>query len=211
MGLFDRFKTIREVHGAVKACGADPFGVKMDRIVSATEAVIEGRPTILCGSNNYLGLTFDGDCVAAAQRATEQFGTGTTGSRIANGSYSCHKALESDLADFYGKKHCMVFTTGYQANLGAISTLVGPGDFVIIDADSHASIYDACKLGSATVIRFRHNDPVDLDKRLQRIANEPGNKLVVVEGIYSMLGDHAPLKEFVAVKKKHGAYLLVDE
>jgi 8-amino-7-oxononanoate synthase len=82
---------------------------------------------------------------------------------------------------------------------------------VIIDADSHASIYDACKLGSATVIRFRHNDPVDLDKRLQRIANEPGNKLVVVEGIYSMLGDHAPLKEFVAVKKKHGAYLLVDE
>src|SRR5215813_2758274 len=211
MGLFDRFKTIREVHGAVKACGADPFGVKMDRIVSASEAVIEGRPTILCGSNNYLGLTFDPDCVAAAQRATQEFGTGTTGSRIANGSYSCHKALETDLADFYGKKHCMVFTTGYQANLGAISTLVGPGDFVIIDADSHASIYDACKLGSATVIRFRHNDPVDLDKRLQRIANEPGNKLVVVEGIYSMLGDHAPLKEFVAVKKKHGAYLLVDE
>ncbi len=211
MGLFDRFKTIREVHGAVTACGADPFGVKMERIVSATEAVIEGRPTILCGSNNYLGLTFDADCVAAAQRATEEFGTGTTGSRIANGSYSCHKALEADLADFYGKQHCMVFTTGYQANLGAISTLVGPGDYVIIDADSHASIYDACKLGSATVIRFRHNDPVDLDKRLQRIAGEPGNKLVVVEGIYSMLGDHAPLKEFVEVKKKYGAYLLVDE
>ena len=126
MGLFDRFKTIREVHGAVKACGADPFGVKMERIVSATEAVIEGRPTILCGSNNYLGLTFDADCVAAAQRATAEFGTGTTGSRIANGSYSCHKALEQDLADFYGKRHCMVFTTGYQANLGAMSTLVGP-------------------------------------------------------------------------------------
>ena len=211
MGLFDRFKTIREVHGAVTACGADPFGVKMEKIVSSTEAMVEGRKTILCGSNNYLGLTFDAECIAAAQRATAEFGTGTTGSRIANGSYSCHKALEADLADFYGKQHAMVFTTGYQANLGAISTLVGPGDFLIIDADSHASIYDAARLGSATVIRFRHNDPADLDKRLQRLANEPGNKLVVVEGIYSMLGDHAPLKEFVAVKKKHGAYLLVDE
>src|SRR5574338_1620332 len=175
MGLFDRFKTIREVQGAVKTCGADPFGVKMDRIVSATEAVIEGRPSILCGSNNYLGLTFDADCVAAAQRATEQFGTGTTGSRIANGSYSCHKALETDLAEFYGKRHCMVFTTGYQANLGAISTLVGPGDYLLVDADSPASIYDACRLGHATVIRFKHNDPADLDKRLARLSKEPGN------------------------------------
>ena len=211
MGLFDRFKTIREVHGAVTACGADPFGVKMEKIVSSTEAMVEGRKTILCGSNNYLGLTFDAGCIEAAQTALAEFGTGTTGSRIANGSYSCHKALEADLADFYGKKHCMVFTTGYQANLGAISTLVGPGDYLIIDADSHASIYDAARLGHATVIRFRHNDPADLDKRLARLANEPGNKLVVVEGIYSMLGDHAPLKEFVEVKKKHGAYLLVDE
>ncbi len=105
----------------------------------------------------------------------------------------------------------MVFTTGYQANLGAISTLAGPDDFLIIDADSHASIYDACKLGSATVIRFKHNDPADLDKRLARLADQPGNKIVVVEGIYSMLGDHAPLKEFVAVTKKHSAYILVDE
>jgi 8-amino-7-oxononanoate synthase len=211
MGLFDRFKTIREVHGAVKACGADPFGVKMERIVSATEAVIEGRPTILCGSNNYLGLTFDADCVAAAQRATQEFGTGTTGSRIANGSYSCHKALESDLADFYGKKHCMVFTTGYQANLGAISTLVGPGDFVIIDADSHASIYDGCKLSGANTIRFRHNDPEDLAKRMRRLGADAADALIVLEGVYSMLGDRAPLREFVGVKQEFGATLLVDE
>jgi 8-amino-7-oxononanoate synthase len=211
MALLDRFQGLRELHNQVKACGADPFGVKMDRVLSTTEALIEGRRTILCGTNNYLGLTFDADCVAAAQQALADYGTGTTGSRIANGSYNGHRALEQDLADFYGKKHCMVFTTGYQANLGAISTLVGPDDFLIIDADSHASIYDACKLGSATVIRFKHNDPADLDKRLSRIADQPGNKLIVVEGIYSMLGDHAPLKEFVAVKKKHGAYLLVDE
>ncbi len=211
MGLFDRFEGLRAAHGHIKACGADPFGVKMDRIVSATEAVIEGRPTILCGSNNYLGLTFDAESVAAAQRSLDEYGTGTTGSRIANGSYADHAALERDLADFYGMQHCMVFTTGYQANLGAISTLAGPGDYLLVDADSHASIYDACRLGHATVIRFKHNDPADLDKRLARLAKEPGNKLVVVEGIYSMLGDHAPLKEFVEVKKKHGAYLLVDE
>lgn len=211
MGLMDRFKAQRELHAAVKTCGADPFGVKMDRIVTSTEAMVEGRRTILCGSNNYLGLTFDADCIAAAQSALSECGTGTTGSRIANGSYHGHNALERDLADFYGKKHCMVFTTGYQANLGAISTLAGPNDFLIIDADSHASIYDACKLGSATVIRFKHNDPVDLDRRLGRLAGEPGNKIIVVEGIYSMLGDHAPLRAFVEVKKKHGAYILVDE
>lgn len=211
MGLFDRFKSVSDAYTNLKTCGGDPFGVKMERVLSTTEALIEGRPTILCGTNNYLGLTFDADCMNAAQQAVTDFGTGTTGSRIANGSYGCHKALEQDLADFYGKQHCMVFTTGYQANLGAISTLAGPNDFLIIDADSHASIYDACRLGSATVIRFKHNDPADLDKRLSRIANEPGNKIIVVEGIYSMLGDHAPLKEFVAVKKKHGAYLLVDE
>ncbi len=211
MGLMDRFKAQRELHAAVKTCGADPFGVNMDKIVSSTEAMIEGRRTILCGSNNYLGFTFDADCIEAGKKALETSGTGTTGSRIANGSYNDHKALETDLADFYGKKHCMVFTTGYQANLGAISTLAGPDDFLIIDADSHASIYDACKLGSATVIRFKHNDPADLDKRLGRLAGQPGNKIVVVEGIYSMLGDHAPLKQFVAVSKKHGAYILVDE
>jgi 8-amino-7-oxononanoate synthase len=211
MGLLDRFKAQRELHAQVKTCGADPFGVKMEKILSATEALIEGRPTILCGSNNYLGFTFDADCIEAAKQSLDECGTGTTGSRIANGSYHDHKALEQDLADFYGMKHCMVFTTGYQANLGAISTLAGPNDFLIIDADSHASIYDACKLGSATVIRFKHNDPADLDRRLARLADEPGNKIVVVEGIYSMLGDHAPLKQFVAVTKKHGAYILVDE
>ena len=105
----------------------------------------------------------------------------------------------------------MVFTTGYQANLGIISTLVGPKDYLIIDADCHASIYDACSMTAATVIRFKHNDPADLDKRLARLANTEGNKIIVVEGIYSMLGDQAPLAEIVEVKKKHGAYLLVDE
>ena len=105
----------------------------------------------------------------AAIEAIRAEGTGTTGSRIANGSYSEHVALEHEIAEFYGKKHCMVFTTGYQANLGVISTLVGPEDFLLIDADSHASIYDACKQTQAEVVRFKHNDPASLDARLRRL------------------------------------------
>ncbi|QEX17075.1 8-amino-7-oxononanoate synthase [Hypericibacter terrae] len=211
MGLFDRFASIEQAHTDVKARVDDPFGVRMDRMLSATEAVIGNRPTILVGTNNYLGLTFDPACVEAAHKALDAYGTGTTGSRIANGSYAPHRDLETELADFYGRRHCMVFTTGYQANLGIISTLAGPQDFLLIDADSHASIYDACRLGTATVVRFKHNDAEDLDKRLRRLADEPGNKVVVTEGIYSMLGDQAPLKEMAEVKRKHGAWMVLDE
>jgi 8-amino-7-oxononanoate synthase len=211
MGLFDQFQDLMRSHAAVKAVGADPFGVTMERVVSPTEAIVEGRPTILVGTNNYLGLTFEPSCVAAATEALETQGTGTTGSRIANGSYGGHAGLEEALARFYGKRSAMVFTTGYQANLGIISTIAGAKDYLIIDADSHASIYDACKMTSATVIRFKHNDAADLDKRLQRLAGTDGNKIIVVEGIYSMLGDQAPLAEMAAIKRKHGAYLVVDE
>jgi len=211
MALFDRFQQLIQSHAAVKAVGADPFGVKMERVVSPTEAIVDGRPMILVGTNNYLGLTFDRSCIEAASDAITTQGTGTTGSRIANGSYGGHKELEDALAGFYGRRSAMVFTTGYQANLGIISTIAGPKDYLIIDADSHASIYDACRMGSATVIRFKHNDAADLDKRLQRLAGTDGNKIIIVEGIYSMLGDQAPLAEIAAVKRKHGAYLIVDE
>jgi len=211
MGLFDRFQSLKQFHGTIKACGADPFAVKLEHVLSPTEAIVNGRATILAGTNNYLGLTFDGDCVEAAIEALQTDGTGTTGYRIANGSYSGHKQLEQDLAAFFGRRHAMVFTTGYQANLGIISTVAGPGDYLILDADCHASIYDASRLGAATVIRFKHNDSADLDKRLQRLAGEPGNKIIVAEGIYSMLGDQAPLDEFVEVKRHHGAHLIVDE
>jgi 8-amino-7-oxononanoate synthase len=211
MALFDQFQDLIRSHAAVKAVGADPFGVKMERVVSPTEAIVEGRPTILVGTNNYLGLTFDPSCIEAAAEALETHGTGTTGSRIANGSYGGHTELEEALARFYGRRSAMVFTTGYQANLGIISRIAGPKDYLIIDADSHASIYDACKMCAGTVIRFKHNDAADLEKRLQRLAGAEGNKIVVVEGIYSMLGDQAPLADIAAVKRKHGAYLVVDE
>ena len=211
MGLLDRHVGLHALNREVQATGINPFGIRMERVLSATEAMIDGRKTLLVGTNNYFGLTFDPSCMEAAIEAIRSEGTGTTGSRIANGSYSEHVALEKELAEFYGKKHCMVFTTGYQANLGVISTLVGPEDFLLIDADSHASIYDACKQTQAEVVRFKHNDPASLAARLRRLGDKPGNRLVVLEGIYSMLGDSAPLKEFIAVCKKYGAYVLIDE
>jgi 8-amino-7-oxononanoate synthase len=188
----------------------DPFSIVMDEVRSPTLAVIQGRETILLGTYNYMGMTFDPDVVAAGKRALDEFGAGTTGSRVLNGTYQGHKEVEQALKDFYGSDHAIVFSTGYQANLGMISTLVGKGEYVVIDADSHASIYDGCFLGSAEIVRFRHNSVEDLDKRLGRLPPEPG-KLVVLEGVYSMMGDIAPLKEMVAVAKKHGAMVLVDE
>jgi 8-amino-7-oxononanoate synthase len=211
MGLFDRHAGLLDAYRDVRTTGADPFQIRMERVLSPTEAIINGKKCLTVGTNNYFGLTFDPSCMQAAIDAIQAEGTGTTGSRIANGSYSEHVALEQEIAEFYGKKHCMVFTTGYQANLGIISTLVGAEDFLLIDADSHASIYDACKQTQAEVVRFKHNDPSSLDARLRRLGDKPGNRLVVLEGIYSMLGDSAPLREFIDVCKKYGAYVLVDE
>tara|TARA_R110002096_G_scaffold409077_4_gene608355 strand:- start:2494 stop:3696 length:1203 start_codon:yes stop_codon:yes gene_type:complete len=208
--LFDKFDPIVQLRASLPFEKADPFKVVMDDIISETEAIVAGRHTILAGTNNYMGMTFYQDAIDAAKKALDDFGTGTTGSRVLNGTYGGHKELESTIADFYGMDHCMVFSTGYQANLGMISTLGGKDDFVIIDADSHASIYDACKLGNATVVRFKHNDTEHMEKRLKRLPEDAG-KLLVVEGIYSMLGDAAPLKEMLEVAKKYGCTTLVDE
>ncbi len=210
-GLFEKFVPLRGALRGLVGNGASPFGVPVDRVLSPTEAVIDGRPTILAGTFNYLGLTFDPDCIAAAKTALDRDGTGTTGSRIANGNYEIHGEIERELARFLGRRSAMLFTTGYQANLGILSTVVGPDDYVLLDADCHASIYDGLKMGNATVIRFRHNDAADLDRRLRRLAGEKGEKLIVIEGIYSMLGDRAPLREMVEVKRRHGAYLMIDE
>ncbi|WP_419809787.1 serine palmitoyltransferase [Sphingomonas sp.] len=188
----------------------DPFAIVMTKVLSPTEAIIGNRPTILLGTYNYMGMTFDADVIAAGKQALDEFGAGTTGSRVLNGTYQGHRECEEALKDFYGMDHAIVFSTGYQANLGMISTLAGKGEYVILDADSHASIYDGCAQGNAEIVRFRHNSVEDLDKRLGRLPKEPG-KLVVLEGVYSMLGDVAPLKEMVAVAKNHGAMVLSDE
>ena len=188
----------------------DPFAIVMERVLSPTEAVIQGRKTILLGTYNYMGMTFDPDVIAAGKVALDTFGSGTNGSRMLNGTFRDHMEVEQALRDFYDVSGAIVFSTGYMANLGMISTLAGRGEYVILDADSHASIYDGCAMGNAEIVRFRHNSVEDLDKRLGRLPPEPG-KLVVLEGVYSMMGDIAPLKEMVAVAKKHGAMVLVDE
>jgi 8-amino-7-oxononanoate synthase len=211
MDILDKYALPASRHERLLSIGNDPFGVVMEAVYSATEAKIKGRRTILAGTNNYLGLTFAEEPVDAALRAIKALGTGTTGSRIANGTHQSHTQLEAALARFLNRRSAMVFSTGYQANLGAIAGLAGPKDVILVDADSHASIYDGCRLSGATVVRFRHNDPADLDRRLARMRGEGACKLVIVEGLYSMLGDQAPIAEFVEVKKRHGAYLLVDE
>lgn len=209
--LLEKHRPIAERFQRMMEMGVNAVGLTNDRILSPTRAMIQGRETILAGTNNYMGITFEKSCVAAGQKALEEFGTGTTGSRIANGSYAMHRELETELATFLGRKHCIVFTTGYQANLGMMSGLAGSRDTIYLDSDSHSSIYDGCTLSGAKLVRFRHNDAADLDKRMSRSEEDSGGRLVVLEGIYSMLGDRAPLKDFVALKEKHKFQLLVDE
>jgi len=209
--LFSKFDDVIHTRETLLASGVeDPFGLVMEQVLSPTRAICNGRDTILLGTYNYMGMTFDPDVIEAGKRALDDYGSGTTGSRVLNGTYAGHKAVEQALKDFYAMDHAMVFSTGYQANLGIISTIAGKGDYIVLDIDSHASIWDGCALGNAEVVPFKHNDIVAMDKRLGRIPAGAG-KLVVLEGVYSMLGDIAPLKEMVAVARKHGAMVLVDE
>jgi 8-amino-7-oxononanoate synthase len=211
MSLLDKYQTLASRHGQMLTMGEDALGLCMDKILSPTRALRGNREILLAGTNNYLGLTLDPDCIEAAKQALDEFGTGTTGSRIANGTYGLHQQLEKDLGDFLGREHTLIFSTGYQANLGTIAGLAGPRDTIFLDADSHASIYDGCTLSGARLVRFRHNNAADLDKRLARAGDGEGGKLVIIEGLYSMFGDVAPLADFVDVKERHGASLLVDE
>jgi 8-amino-7-oxononanoate synthase len=211
MSLLDKFSRFEVTRDALLEHGILPFGVVTEKILSPTEGIVDGRRTILAGTNNYLGLTFEPECVAAAQAAIAAEGTGTTGSRMANGTYEGHVALERELAAFFGRSHALVFTTGFLATMGTVATLATRGDVLLIDGDCHASIYDGCRLSGADIIRFRHNDVVDLDKRLTRLGERAANTLVVTEGLFSMLGDQSPLADIVAVKERHGACLLLDE
>jgi glycine C-acetyltransferase/8-amino-7-oxononanoate synthase len=209
--LFSKFDPLIKQRAELLATGVtDPFSLVMERVLSPTVAVCNGRETILLGTYNYMGMTFDPDVIAAGKQALEDFGAGTTGSRLLNGTYSGHRAVEEALKEFYGMDYAMVFSTGYQANLGIISTIAGKGDYIVLDIDSHASIWDGCKLGDAEVVPFKHNDIEAMEKRLKRIPEGAG-KLVVLEGVYSMLGDIAPLKEMIRVAKDNGAMVLVDE
>ncbi|QCE32111.1 aminotransferase class I/II-fold pyridoxal phosphate-dependent enzyme [Acetobacteraceae bacterium] len=189
----------------------NPFNVVIEEAISPTRAFIKGKETLLFGTNNYLGLSHSDAAKKAAIEVIKKHGVGTTGSRIANGTLSIHQELETTFAEAFGKKHAIVFSGGYLANLGVISGIADKNDIILLDADSHASIYDGARLSGAQVLRFRHNKPEDLERRLKLLKDHQGSVLIVVEGIYSMTGNMAPLKEFVRIKKEYGAALLVDE
>ncbi|MEP2236527.1 MAG: aminotransferase class I/II-fold pyridoxal phosphate-dependent enzyme [Alteripontixanthobacter sp.] len=209
--LFAKFDDLIAMRQGLLDSGVtDPFNLVMEKVLSPTRAICNGRDTILLGTYNYMGMTFDPDVIEAGTQALRDFGSGTTGSRVLNGTYQGHKECEDALREFYAMDHAMVFSTGYQANLGIISTIAGKGDYVVLDIDSHASIWDGCAMGNAEIVPFKHNDIEAMEKRLKRIPEGAG-KLVVLEGVYSMLGDVAPLKEMVRVAKEHGAMVLVDE
>jgi 8-amino-7-oxononanoate synthase len=210
MDLLDKLRAIEQRRATFAAGASVPGQTVIDRVISPGEVVVDGRPTLMFGSNNYLGLTLHPDVTEAARRAVLEYGTGTTGSRTANGTLALHERLEQEFVDWSGKRHAIIFSTGYQANLSLIGGLCGAGDVVLIDGDSHASIYDATRQTAAQVIGFRHNSATSLRKKLERLP--PGrNRLVVVEGLYSIRGDVAPLREIVDVCRAHGAYIMVDE
>ena len=211
MDLLEKLRAIESRLAMFENAAATPGLTVIEEVLGPCEVVVQGRPTLMFGSNNYLGLTKHPDVVDAARRALDDYGSGTTGSRTANGTFALHEALERDFADWFGKRHAIIFSTGYQANLSLIGGLCGAGDVILIDSDSHASIYDATRQTASQVIGFRHNSADSLRRKLERLPRGERNRLVVVEGLYSIRGDVAPLVDIAAICRANGAYLLVDE
>jgi len=206
--LFDKcrgFTRAREIQAAGLYPYFKPISHSEDTVV-----VIEGKPRIMMGSNNYLGLTHHPDVLAAAKAALERYGSGCTGSRFLNGTLDLHEQLETELAEFFHKEACLVFSTGYQANLGVISGLVGRGDVVFLDKLDHASIVDGATMSHGETVRFAHGDLADLERRMQRVAPSTG-MMIVVDGVYSMEGDIADVPGLLKVAQKYGAALALDD
>lgn len=208
MDLFEKARTFTRAKEAIEM-GVYPYFQPLSDSEGAM-ATFRGREVVMIGSNNYLGLTTHPKVRQAAIEAIEKFGTSCTGSRFLNGTLEFHLELDRRLAKFVGKEAALVFSTGYQTNVGTISALVQKGDFVIIDKDDHASIVDGCFLSRGELRRFSHNDPDSLDKTLSRLPKDAG-KLVVVDGVYSMGGDIAPLPTLVEISKRYGARIMVDD
>src|SRR5512143_3555111 len=208
MDIFEKCYGYTEAKEAI-ANGTYPYFIPMTES-EGTEAVFRGHHLIMCGSNNYLGLTTDPRVHRAAIEAVERFGTSCTGSRFLNGTLELHERLEHELAEWVGKEAALVFSTGMQTNLGVISAVVGRGDVILLDKDDHASLVDGARLSWGETRRFKHNDLKDLERLLKSIPEDKG-KLVVVDGLFSMGGDLAPLPEIAALCKKYGARLMVDD
>lgn len=208
MDIFEKSYQYSTVKTA-KAKGIYPYFIPLDEN-EGTEVIYEGRHIIMCGSNNYLGLTTHPKVKAAAVEAIERYGTSCTGSRFLNGNMSIHEQLEEELADWVGMEAALVFSTGMQVNLGTISCLVDRGDIVILDKDDHASIVDGAFLSGGKIERYRHNDMDHLKRVLESLPEDKG-KLLVVDGLFSMEGDIAPLPELVPLCKEFGVRLMVDD
>jgi 8-amino-7-oxononanoate synthase len=189
-GLYPYFQPITETH--------------------TESVVIDGRSLIMIGSNNYLGLTHHPKVVEASIEATKRYGSGCTGSRFLNGTLDLHVELERRLAQFMKKESCVTFSTGFQVNLGVISTLVGKNDVVLCDRENHASIFDGCRLSFGEIYKYRHNDMEDLERQLQRVPDGAG-RLIVTDGVFSMKGDLVDLPNLVRVARKYGARIMLDD
>jgi 8-amino-7-oxononanoate synthase len=208
MDLFNKCSGYTTAKEAM-AIGLYPYFIAMDEN-EGTEAVFKGKRLIMCGSNNYLGLTTHPKVRQAAKDAIDRFGTSCTGSRFLNGTLEMHEQLEHELAKFVGKEAALVFSTGMQTNLGTISAIIGADDVVVLDKEDHASIVDGARLSLGRIKRFFHNDLISLKDTLADIPDEKG-KLVVVDGLFSMEGDIAPLPEIIPLCKEYGARLMVDD
>ncbi len=207
----DLFKKIYAYDTAKKAkeAGYYPY---FHELTSKQDTVVhmEGREVIMIGSNNYLGLTSHPEVIQASVDATLKYGTGVSGSRFLNGTLNLHKQFETELAEFLNKEDCTIFSTGFQSNLGIISAVAGRNDIIFSDKENHASIYDGTRLSYAEVVRFEHADMNDLEEKLAK-ASENKGKLVITDGVFSMSGEIAKLPEIVALAKKYGARVMVDD
>src|SRR2546427_9677400 len=208
VALFDKCKSFtkaRELQAVALYPYYRPITHSEDTVV-----IIEGQERIMMGSNNYLGLTHHPEVLAAARAALERYGSGGTGSRLLNGTLDLHEQLESELAGFFTKESCLVFSTGYQSNLGGISGLVGRSDLAFLDKLDHASIVDGAKMSHGETMRFNHGDLAGLERKLQRLPEGTG-AMIIVDGIYSMEGDIADVPGLLKVAQKYGAALAIDD
>ncbi len=211
MDLFEKAARFRRAD-EFREAGLYPYFRAIDDSAEGTNVVIHGRRLVMAGSNNYLGLTHDARVKAAACEAIARFGSGCTGSRFLNGTLSIHVELEERLAAFFGKEACITSGTGYQTNVGALASLGGKSDVLFGDRDNHASLIDGARLAFARHLKYRHNDMADLERLLRETPlPDHGARLIVTDGVFSMLGDLCPLPEIVRLGRAYGARVLVDD
>ena len=208
MDIFKKMMS-KQMYEKVQEAGVYPY---FHKLTSGQDTVVqmEGHETIMIGSNNYLGLTSHPEVIKAGVEALEKYGSGCSGSRFLNGTLDMHVALETELAKFLHKEAVMTFSTGFQSNLGIISAVCGLNDYIMCDKENHASIYDGCKLSYGKMVRYNHSDMQDLERKLKEVPEDKGI-LIVTDGVFSMSGEICKLPEIVALAKKYGARVMVDD